>query len=97
MRIRQKKVLVSDYLTVCPKKNLLKLFFFNFTTDKIPNLPQADSDDFTGTIHVYKCKNRDGNDVIKSLLLSTQFKNILQGATLVPHHLKIVSFLGKDL
>ena len=61
-----------------PKKTLLKLFFFNFTNDNIPDPPRADSDDFTSTIHVYKCKNRDGNDVIRSFLLSTPFKNILE-------------------
>ena len=74
LRPKIKKFLFPITRPCVLKLPLLKLFIFNFTIDKIPNLPRADSDHFTSTIHVYKCKNRDGNDVIRSLLLSTQFK-----------------------
>ena len=75
-KAKKKKLLFPITRPCVPKKTLLKLFFFNFTIDKIPNLPRADSDHFTSTIHACKCKNRDGNDVNRSLLLSTQFKII---------------------
>ena len=90
--IRPKKKFLFPITRPCvPKKNLLKLFFFNFTIDKIPNLPRSDSDHFTDTMHVYKCKNRDGNDVIRSLLLSSHFKNILQKTAYALKRLRFVS------
>ena len=40
-KAKNKKVLVSDYPTLCPKTPPTQTFFFNFTIDKIPNLPRA--------------------------------------------------------